>query len=107
MSCSLLETQPLKIINLNVKNSLCKLLMKPNKYYSLDDEHTPLIEYLERPVDIISDIEFGFYNIDGSLHNFYGRDHSFVIEFTEIINTLNNGLYDTKHGINNINYQKE
>ena len=107
MTCSLLENQSLKIVNSNIKNPLCKLIIKQNKYNSLDDIYTPLVEYLDRPIDITTDIEFGFYNIDGSLHDFYGRDHSFVIEFTEIINTLNNGLYDTNHGISNINHYRE
>ena len=107
MTCSLLEDHSINFINSNIKNPLCKLITKYQKFHACDDIHTQFVEFLDKPVDITNDIEFGFCNLDGSLHDFYGKDHSFVIEFTEIINTLNNGLYDTKHGIDNINSYTE
>jgi hypothetical protein len=105
MSSDMLQSQPYTLVNSNIENALCKITLKHNKRSTLDDEYSQLIQYLEKPIDITTDIEFSFYNIDGTLHNFYGKDHSFVIEFTSMINTLNNGLYDTRHGISNSNHK--
>lgn len=58
--------------------------------------HTPKI--YEDPLTLLSEIEFKFYNYDGTLYDFNGADHSFCIRVTELINLPKNSHINARTG---------
>lgn len=80
LSCNFLNN--VEDFEQNVQNTLCKILFGDQDSVEID-EYTQLIDVINNPIKIINEIEFSFFNGDGSLYNFHGIDHSFTLEFIE------------------------
>lgn len=52
----------------------------------------------EDPLTQLSELEFKFYNYDGSLYDFNGANHSFCLKITELINLPTNSHINARTG---------
>ena len=101
MSCSFLKNEKTTQNYTNIDNPFCKLMLTPG-HNIMFNKFTQLKYFFDIPIDIINDIIISFHNYDGSLYDFYGKEHSFVLKFTEIINTNTKSMYDQGSGLFNI-----
>jgi len=56
-------------------------------------------EFLDVPLDKLSELEFSVVNYDGSLYDFNDLDYSFVLEITEVIDTTDAFNFSSKRGM--------
>ena len=101
MTCDILNNR-YKNVTTDINNAFAKITVTGDHTEVICDQFTQLVEYFDKPIDVITDVLFTFKKYDGSDWNFYGKEHSFVLEFTETISTLSQGSYDTKRGIINV-----
>ena len=68
----------------------------PDNYLYNTYINTPKI--FDDPVDSLEELEFRFYNYDGTLVNFNGAEHSFSLKITELINLPDETHINTRTG---------
>lgn len=81
----------LSLIN-NTKSvpNVFTIIKKNSAEYIYDSHLENISKIFYNPISTISEFQFSFHYPDGTLVDFNGRDHSFVLEITEIYDQLSN-----------------
>jgi hypothetical protein len=77
---------PLYLNTYPVVNVFAKVLWTDEPGTVVYNTYIEAKKVYESPVPQLSEINFSFYNSDGSLIDFNGRDHSFTLKITEVYN---------------------
>lgn len=67
-----------------IRNGFAKILLSDCPGKVLFDTFVPMIHYYEDPLNELFELHIAFYNPDGTLVNFHGKDHSFTLEIITI-----------------------
>jgi hypothetical protein len=86
-----------------IKNGFAKIILYNT--YSLDqvlfvNTFVEMVHYYDDPINQLSELEIFFYNPDGTLYDFHGLDHSFVLEIVSISDIPDGSLINPHTGKN-------